>query len=546
MDTRQQCNEPAAEPASSRRLAAASECSALGTNDDPPWNAATRWLATGQVARAQAALEMRLSRDPKDVKAQLLLGGIAWKQDRIRDATRYALDAAHAPGDDPGRICDVVAALIQVGEMVVARFLLRHPAIEKSDSVEILMRASGLQQMLGEHVQALSSLHRAHAAGMAGPDLYCYRGVQLAFNGYLQEAQSDLENCLRMNPAAGRAWLMLARMRTQTRQSNHVRLLEHAARIVRRNSEDHAAIEFARYKELEDLGQFEQAWQCLSKANAIMRARVHHDPAREARLFERLREICDTEFVRPTNRVHEGPQPIFIVGLPRSGTTLLEQMLGNHPQVASAGELGDFRRQLHWCADHHGVETLDEETLIRLPEIDWYELGNRYLRQTQWRAKGKAFFTDKLPANWMVAGLIRKALPQARILHLVRDPMAVCFSNYRSLFGSSYPYSYDLDWLARHHREYRKIMDHWHATSPGSILDVSSSGLVDNTSETMRRVFAFCGLECRPEYLDPRLNRNPVATLSMAQVRAPLRPGKSEEWRKYARQLAPLHDLIAR
>jgi tetratricopeptide (TPR) repeat protein len=504
-----------------------------------------RWLATGQTAQAQAGLESLLASDARDVQAHLLLGGIAWKQDRIRDATRHALDAAHAPGDDPKRICDVVAALIEVGEMVVARSLLRHQAIEKSDSVEILMRASGLHQMLGEHVQALSLLHRAHAAGMAGPDLYCYRGVQLAFNGYLQEAQSDLENCLCMNPAAGRAWLMLARMRTQTRQDNHLRLLEHAARIVRRNSEDHAAIEFARYKELEELGLLEQAWQCLSSGNAIMRGRLGHNPDRESKLFEQLRNICSAEFLRPANRVHEGPQPIFIVGLPRSGTTLLERMLGNHPQVASAGELGDFRRQLHWCTDHHGLETLDEETLIRLPDIDWFELGRRYLRQTQWRAEGKAFFTDKLPANWMVAGLIRKALPQARILHLTRDPMAVCFSNYRSMFGRSYPYSYDLDWLARHHALYRKTMDHWRAMSPGSILDVSSSGLVDDTPDTMRGVFAFCGLEYRPEYLDPRRNRTPVATLSMAQVRAPLRPGKSDEWRKYARQLAPLHDRIA-
>jgi hypothetical protein len=219
---------------------------------------------------------------------------------------------------------------------------------------------------------------------------------------------------------------------------------------------------------------------------------------------------------------------------------LLDRILGNHSRVTSAGELADFAHQLHWTADHSARQLLDGVLLQRLANVDFAEVGRRYLAQTQWRAQGSDFYIDKLPPNYMVAGLIAKALPHARILHLVRDPMDVCFSNYRALFGDSYPYSYDLDSLANYYREYRRLSAHWHDVMPGRILDVSYERLVSDTETVAREVLAHCGLEWQPGLTDLSRNAAPVATLSSAQVRESVHARSLGEWRRYEGQLSGL------
>jgi len=166
------------------------------------------------------------------------------------------------------------------------------------------------------------------------------------------------------------------------------------------------------------------------------------------------------------------------------------------------------------------------------------------LAQTQWRAKGKKFFIDKLPRNWMLAGMIRRALPQARILNLVRDPMDVCFSNFRALLGDAFNYSYDLDALAQHYLQYRHVVAHWHHAMPGAILDVDYGELVKDPERVVREVFDFCGLEWESGCSDLARNKSTVATLSMAQVRDAVHTRSFEEWRPYEKHLDNLKRTI--
>jgi hypothetical protein len=219
-------------------------------------------------------------------------------------------------------------------------------------------------------------------------------------------------------------------------------------------------------------------------------------------------------------------------------------MLGNHSNVALAGELTDFGMQLHWSADT--ANTHSDAFIARIPDLDLAETGRRYLAQTRWRAQGNAFFIDKQPPNWIFAGLIQAALPRARILHLVRDPMDVCFSNWRAFFGDAYLYSYDLGTLAAHFNDYRKVMAHWQAVMPGAILDVPYAELVNEPEATLRRVFDFCGLEWESGCADISRNAAPSATLSAAQVRTPIHTQASEQWRSYASQLSALRAALAR
>ena len=504
------------------------------------WHNAQRHLARNDAAAASAALSALLKLVPAHTSAHLLLGGIAHAQGHLRDATQHALDASRQLPDDVNLIGNVVTALLMVGEIVAARACLAHPAIAHCRIGTALARLASAQQMLGEHAAALALLDRALAAGLDNPDVRYLRGVQLTFNGRIDEAVSELENCLRLGPTYGRASVTLARLRKQTPEHNHLAHIGAQLQRVQRGSEDHAALEFAQYKELEDLGRFDAAWAALERGNAIMHARLDYDAGRERRLVDGLIECCCADFLRAADIRHQGPQPIFIVGMPRSGTTVLERILGNHAQVTSAGELGDFSRQLRWAADQVTVQPIDAGILQRAAKLDYEEIGRRYLAQTQWRAQGKPYFIDKLPINYLQAGFIHRALPQARILHMTRAPIDVCFSNYRAFFGEGYAYSYDLAALATHYADYRRLMRHWHAQMSGKILDVSYEALVENPASIARVVFDFCGLPFEAAAVDIRRNVTPVATLSTMQVREGIHQRAHGEWQRYAIQLDSL------
>lgn len=510
------------------------------------WQRADAYLRNGQVASARAVLESILVRDPQEARAHLVLGGIAWKHDHIRSAALHSLAAARCDLIAPEVACDVVGALLQVGESAAAHQMFEHPLLSHNAApAPVLMALASHAQANGEHERALTYLERAARNGAAGAALDGFLGTQLSFVGRIDAAERALESCVRADPTKGRAALMLSRLNKPTAAKNHLHNLELGLRRVRSGSEEQAALQFARYEELESLGRLQEAWRALAEANRIMCQHWQHDAAAETALFDRL--ISQTAHWSTSMELlrSDEPTPIFIVGLPRSGTTLLDRIVGNHSKVTNAGELQDFFRQLRWLVEHDAPQFPDAYVLDRLDQLDYTELGSRYLLQTRWRAGDKPFYTDKLPSNWLVAGLIARALPQSRILHLVREPMDVCFSNYRALFGGSYPYSYDFHSLASHHRGYQRVMAHWHDRFPGRILDVAYADLVKDAPEVARKVLEFCGLDFETGCADVTRNGSTIATLSMTQARGPIHRDYIERWRPYAESLAPLVDALS-
>jgi tetratricopeptide (TPR) repeat protein len=515
------------------------QAASRGFASDILWQQAQACLMRGQVDAARAILASMRARQPGgDVHAHLLAAQIAWREDRVRDGTGHALEAARIVPDDAEALCMVAAVLVEAGETIAARTCLDRPAWAACRNPLLLMRAAGLRKRLEQHVESLALLDEAKALGHATAALRFRRGEALMFNGRLQEAETELATSLADAPAHGSVAVPLVRVRRQTAEHNHLDLLDRSAQHVAAGSREQAALEFARYKTLEDLGRDDEAWQALARGNALMHARLHDEAVRHRAWLDRFLAVWSTVDRQPERDHPAGPLPIFIIGMARSGTTLLERMLGNHTQVAVAGELMDFGAQLHWMADTRNAQS---DTLVsRLPCIDYAELGRRYLAQTQWRAHGKAFFIDKQPPNWVLAGAIHAALPHAPVLNLVRDPMDTCFSNWRAYFGDACAYSYDLAALAAHFNDYRRIVAHWHRIMPGAILDVPYAELVREPETTLRKVFEFCGLEWEPGCSDPARNNAPSATLSAAQVRSPLRRDTGGLWRRHARQLAPL------
>ena len=511
-------------------------------SNDRLWNRAQRYLADGQPVAARVALESFLQRDPTHAEAHLILANIAWKDYRLRDATQHVKTAASHLPDDAMLIGNVAEMLHKVGETVAARICMERAAAGTPDGA-VLMLLAELRFKMGEHPESLALLDRAGALGIDDADFHYQRGLELTFNGRLQEAENEHETALQLDPVNGRVALALARMRKKAAAPEQFDLLAERIRKVEPGSINHASLEFAMYTELERASRYDEAWSALARGNALMYARKEVDSKYAWDLFEGLIERCTPQFLQPHDTHFDGPQPIFIIGMPRSGTTLVDRILSNHSQVISAGELDDFGRQLRRVADHR--VTLDETILERLPDLDYADIGRGYLAQTQWRAPGARFFIDKLPRNWMIAGMMGRALPQARFLNLVREPMDVCFSNYRALLGDSFPYSYNLDTLAQHYLQYRRVVAHWHSAMPGQILAVNYSDLVRQPEETARKVFAFCGLDWEPGCVDLTRNKAVVATLSMVQVRESIHTRSFEEWRPYEQHLTKLRETIS-
>ena len=517
----------------------------MASSVDRHWQRAQRYIAENQIAAAKVTLESVVSHAPHRSDARMLLASVMLSEGTVRNATEQAVIASHHLPNDANAVSTVTHALLRIGETNAARATLERFDPSFTRDGPSLTAIAHAYQMLGDHPKALALMDRARALGFDNADFRYYRSLELQFNGRLEEARAELEACLKLGPTYGRASLTLARMRRQTPESNHLDYIRAQLRTVERGSEDHAAFKFAEFKILEDLGSFAEAFDALRTGNDIMYGRSRHDIAREQRLFDQLIAATPASFVAPHDESFAGPVPIFIIGLPRSGTTLLDRILDNHSQVLSTGERGEFPRQLRWAADCHGHELIDEKLIARFTNVDFAELGRRYLEQTQWRAQGRSFYVDKLPPNYLVAGLIRRALPHAPILHMVRDPMDVCFSNYKAMFGDSYAYSYELAALAAHYRQYRRLMNHWHAMMPGVVLDVNYGELVVDAESVARRVFAHCRLPYEPGCTDTSRNTSATDTLSSAQVREPIHARTIGEWRRYATQLSGLHESLA-
>ncbi|MEP6633127.1 MAG: sulfotransferase [Luteimonas sp.] len=508
------------------------------------WLEAQKLALSGRLSEAKIACLTLLEHHPQQLMVRLMLASILMAQGEVRAAAEQTKLAASGLPDDADLICRVARCLLALGESNAALACLHHPQVARTNAGPTLLSLAHVFQGLGRHVEALAFMDRARLAGVDSADFRYFRALQLQFNGRMSEAITELEACLDSGPTYGRASLTLARSHRQTATHNHIDFIRARLAAVAKGSEDHASFEFALHKELEDLGDYEEAWRALQRGNAVMHARLPYDATSEQGVFDALKQRFDAPARVCGVSAPDGPIPIFIVGMPRSGTTLLERILGGHSMVASPGELPDFPRQLRWTADLHGHALLDNALLARCSGLDDALLGQRYLEQTRWRAEGRRYYIDKLPPNFMLLGFIRNAIPHAKILHMVRDSMDVCFSNYRAMFGDAYAYSYNEQSLAHHFGLYNGLMRHWHRVMPGFVKDVPYSDLVRNTERVCRDVLAFCGLEFETGCLDTARNEAPVATLSSAQVRESVHTRSLGAWRRYEAQLRPLQRAL--
>lgn len=509
---------------------------------------ARQYLDGGRLDAAQATLESLLQHAPHSsasAAVRMDLADVLLARGHMHAATRQLLEAAAAAPDDPMQIARLAQALHFHGETVAARHCFEQPQVHRTTSGNDLVALARARSLLDEPPATLDLLERALAAGIDTPDEHFSHALQLQFTGRIEQAAAELTSCLTRWPTFSGAAMTLMRLRRQT-DAGHVDTFRKHVRHIPADNIVHAEFQFALFKLLSDLGRDDEAGEALMRGNAVMHALCPYDEHADTALADAVMRLPTAmPGMDHHGTADEGPIPIFVVGMPRSGTTLLERMLSRHPQVATAGELSDFPRQLRWLTATPGPGMNDFGAVIeRSHDIDVHALGARYLAQTRWRAHGKRFYIDKLPDNHLLTGLIHQALPQAPILHMVRDPMDVCFSNFKAMFGARSEWSYAQPALARHYGLYRKLMQHWHEHCPGAVLDVDYADLVRNPDTAIARVLAHCGLPPEDDCVDPTGNPSPVSTPSSVQVREPLHTRALGAWQTQARHLAPLRRAL--
>lgn len=515
---------------------------------------AQRSMDAGQWDAAQAALESLAQAVPHDVAARMALADVILRRGQLRAATWQLLQAIPSLPNDASLIAQLTWRLVTNGEIMGARACLAHLERAPDPPAEVLSEQAHLRWALGEIPTARALMDRAVALGIDTSGEYYLNAMLYQFLGKVAEAEEVLLACLRRWPNHGDAAVILANLRRQTPEANHLDLFRNslgrisAASMDARDKFARAEFESAIFKVHDDCGRHDEAWSALARSNALMHDINPYDAQGEVALTDALVDIPGSIAAAAANAAAEfdGPMPIFIVGMPRSGSTLLDQMLSSHSEVISAGEIPDFQRQFLWVAD---VAPRSAQGMLRAIEesagMDFAALGTRYLQQTQWRAQGHRFYIDKLPINVRMVPFIRRALPRAPILHLARDPMDVCYSNLKVMFGKASPYCYDQQALAHYYGQYVRLTDHWRASMPGAMLDVSYADLVNEPEATMRRVLRHCGLAMEESCLHPERNPAPVATPSSVQVREPVHSRNLGQWRRYAKQLEPLRLAIA-
>lgn len=402
----------------------------------------------------------------------------------------------------------------------------------------------GVVYTLGNaHASAVEVFRQAVALMPASAHFQFNLATSLVATGELAEAERALEACLALDAHCWRAHLSLAQLRTATAERNHVARLNALAPAAASDQLGSTYIQLALAKEHEDLGDYATSLQHLTAGkHAIGRTRGYASKRDEA-LFEAIAQAF------PQPEQHEGgfdsAEPIFIIGMPRSGTTLVERIISSHPDVHSAGELKNFGMLLKRASGSNTPMLLDPPTVQRAQQLDWQGLGRAYIDSTRPGTGHTPRFIDKLPHNFLYAGFIARALPKARIICLRRNAMDVCLSNFRQLFTPGAPqFDYSLDLLdtGRYYVLFDRLMAHWQRVLPGRILELQYEALVDAQEAQSRRIVDYCGLPWDDACLAFHRNAAPVATASSVQVREPLNRASVDRWKRYG---APLDELAA-
>jgi Flp pilus assembly protein TadD len=502
-------------------------------------------LQQGDWVRARALGTHMLQAAPYDPRSYFVAGVAASRQQQMPLAIGYLRRACLLDPDRAEYLAELARAYVTAGHVP--------EAVATADRAMLLAPRDGttfdmLGVIFGQAGFHERARHAFECAVRVMPGSAASRfnlGSSLMFAGEVDAAESEFEACLRIDPRHWRAYLFLSQVRRQTAQRNHVDQLQDALA-----GEDgqlpQVYLNLALAKELEDLGSYEESFGHLVAGKTAGGLGRDHSTQRDIALFDAIIR-CFPEPMAEAGGF-DTDEPIFVIGMPRTGTTLVERILSSHPEVHSAGELRNFVIALKEATGGPADFIADPALPARVAQIDWRRLGERYLASTRPGTGHMPRFVDKFPHNFLYAGFIARALPRARIICLRRGAADTCLSNFRQLFALNSPYfdyAFDLLDTGRYYLLFDRLMAHWQRVLPGRILELSYEALVDDQEASTRRLLEHCGLSWNDACLRFEENAAPVATASTIQVREPMNRNSIGRWRRYEPQLSELIELLA-
>ena len=494
----------------------------------PDWpqchiNLAVALKSQGKFAEAEATIVHAIALDPNNADAFCTLGDVLCCLGRLADGENALRHAVVLRPQFAAALARLGNVLREQDKPVEAEAACRKALALDADHAGAYSSLGNVLSDRGDFGGAEAAYRRAIALKPNFAEAYNNLGAILKQLGRMAETREIVEHAVDLVPKSALHYLNLSEIRRFTADDRYLREMEELYRSsgslpVKQQIE----LNFALAKAYDDVGRYDVSFERLAAGNALKRGQIAYDEAATLTLFERIRMVMTAEVLRNFQGGGEpSALPVFVVGMPRSGTTLIEQIMASHPDVFGAGELTTLYNTVAGFRNERGGGLRYPDTLAQLSPRDLQALGARYVADIAPLAPQAARIVNKMPSNFLFAGLIHLALPNARIVHAVRDPLDTCMSCFSKLFVGGQPHTYELAELGRYYRHYQDLMTHWRAVlPPGRILDVRYEDVVADLEGAARRIIAHCGLDWDARCLDFHSTARPVRTASAAQVRS--------------------------
>lgn len=496
-------------------------------------------MNANDIPRAEHLLRALLRDDPFEVAAIRMLAEVAGRIGRYRDAEKLLRRTLElSPGFTAAR-ANLALVLYRQNRPAEAIAELDRVVAEEPDNPGHANLQAAAKGRIGEFDEAIALYQRVLGQAPNQPRVWMSFGHMLKTVGRLDEGIAAYRQAIALMPGLGEAWWSLANLKTVRFSEDDIAAMEAALAGEGVAVEDRFHLDFALGKALEDRGEPAAAFAHYAAANALRRTELDYDADDTERFVDALIELCTPEFF--AERAGQGcdaPDPVFVIGMPRAGSTLVEQILSSHSLIEGTSELPDIPALARRAADYpRNLPRLSAEQLARQ--------GEEFLRRTRIQRKTeRPLFIDKLPNNWMHVAYIRLILPRARIIDARRHPLGCCFSNFKQHFARGQAFSYSLTDMGRYYRDYVRLMAHIDRVQPGAVHRVSYEAMVDDTEAEVRRLLAYCGVEFEPACLAFHQTERAVRTPSSEQVRQPIYRDGTEAWKAFDPWLDPLRAAL--
>lgn len=428
--------------------------------------------------------------------------------------------------------------LLQLGRRRDAESVVSQALEHREGTADAYDALGHVSMLLGRHERSNALYRRAVTLAPRDPRFWYNLASSERSLGRLVEAEAACDRAIALDKGHYASYLLRSELRVQSQEDNHT--VELKIELSRRELKDRARmlLSYALAKELDDLGRFDEAFQWLSQAATLRRRQLAYDVAVDLRKLRRIAEVFSTTDFHEATGLQDSSRYIFIVGLPRSGTTLLEHILTGLPGVRSNGETDNFARALLAA-----IGSDRGDVFASAAATDPTVVAANYARFASDDAREEKVI-EKLPMNYLYLGAIRRALPNSKLLLVKREPVDSCFAMYRTLFGEAYPFSYDFEDLAKYYASYARLMDHWRECFTGTLHEVEYEDLVTKPALVGAGVAKHCDLEWSAQAIEVHKRATVSLTASAAQVRRPIYGSSAGRWRKYRAHLQPLVDAL--